>query len=168
MMNCLFLNPPRRDNIIMVKEGRCMQRKGAWGYIMAPVTMVTIATLLRDDGHSVTVMDCPAQGMPFTSIQASVSRLSPDVVFINTSTPSIDDDVFAARYIKDSSPRPLTTVLFGIHPSCCYQELLENTAVDYCIIGEPEFTARELAGAIANRENLHSVAGIAFLDEFGT
>lgn len=162
-MNCLFLNPPMRNATIMVKEGRCMQRKGAWGYIMSPVTMVTLATLLHSKGHSVTVMDCPADGTAFPAMLETVNHLSPDIVYINTSTPTIADDLHAARCIKLRAPAPPMTVLFGIHPSNRYAELLEDGA-DCCIIGEPEMTALELADAIACGTSLHQVAGIAFHD----
>src|SRR5512138_3872499 len=92
-MRVMILNPPTRDGTVMVKEGRCMQRKGAWGYVMSPVTMVTMATLLRDAGHAVSVMDCPADGTSFRAMVAAAGRLSPDLVFVNTSTPTIEDDV---------------------------------------------------------------------------
>jgi anaerobic magnesium-protoporphyrin IX monomethyl ester cyclase len=116
-MNILILNPPRHDNILMVKEGRCMQRKGAWGYIMSPVTMVTMATLLRDCGHTVSVLDAPAEGVDFPAMLETVSRTAPEIIYINTSTPTIDDDMDAAKCIKERSNHQITTVLFGIHPS---------------------------------------------------
>lgn len=167
-MNILLLNPPSRNNTIMVKEGRCMQRKGAWGYMMAPVTMVTIATLLRNCGHTVTVIDCPAERVNFAAMLASVCQITPDIIFINTSTPTIDDDLHAAHRIKKNCPDPPVTALFGIHPSCRYAELLQpDSGIDVCIIGEPEFTARDFAEAIRTDADLHMVAGIAFLDTSG-
>ncbi|MDO8282434.1 MAG: radical SAM protein [Thermodesulfovibrionia bacterium] len=166
LMNCLILNPPRRDNIVMVKEGRCMQRKGAWGYIMAPVTMVTIATLLRERGHTVNVMDCPATSDTVHTMLTNVRSFDPHIVFINTSTPTIEDDIYAAACIKEESPNSIATVLFGIHPSCQYKEILQaENGVDYCIIGEPEFAARDLVEALAGGDKLHSTPGIAFLDD---
>lgn len=53
-----------------------MQRRGAWGYMMAPVTMVTMATLLRDCGHAVSALDCPAEGTVFAAMLAAVRRMS--------------------------------------------------------------------------------------------
>jgi radical SAM superfamily enzyme YgiQ (UPF0313 family) len=146
----------------MVKEGRCMQRKGAWGYVMAPVTMVTMATLLRDDGHHVAVMDCPAEGTTFRTMLETVPRGAPDLVLVNTSTPTIDDDALAARSLKQRcSPSP-TTVLFGIHPSCRPEDALPaDGGVDACILGEPELTARALAAALARGEAIDSLSGIA-------
>ncbi|MBF0327637.1 MAG: radical SAM protein [Nitrospirae bacterium] len=163
-MNILILNPPQRDNIIMVKEGRCMQRKGAWGYIMSPITIVTMGTLLRNNGHIVTIKDCPASGTSFSEMLASIALIAPDIVYINTSTPTIDDDIYAAKCIKKQNNHSAIIVLFGIHPSCQYPTLLTENCVDFCIIGEPEYTALDLAASIKLKSNLNSVAGIAFLD----
>lgn len=165
-MNCLFLNPPRRDGVIMVKEGRCMQRKGAWGYIMSPLSMVTTATLLSDLGHTVKVMDCPATGELFPDMLQLVYNISPDIVIINTSTPTIADDLHAAKCIKTQSINSVTTVLFGIHPSCLYAQLLQpDNGVDFCVIGEPEHAIRDLVDVIANSGDPGKVEGIAYLNE---
>ncbi len=167
-MKILVLNPPTRDGVVMVKEGRCMQRKGAWGYVMSPVTMVTMATLLRDDGHFVSVLDCPADGTSFRSMIAAVRRLSPELVFINTSTPTIEDDVAAAAELVAACVPAPRTVLFGIHPSCLPLEHLHaGGGVDACIVGEPEVTSRELTSAIARGGDPREVDGIAFLDASG-
>jgi len=164
-MNVLILNPPNRDNIVMVKEGRCMQRRGAWGYIMSPVTMVTLATLLREHGHTVTVLDCPAREDTMSDMFRFVSQIQPEVVLINTSTPTIDDDIYAAQAIKERSSVPVTTVLFGIHPSCRYTDLLvEGGPVDYCLIGEPEHSALDLVNSLARGESPEGVPGIAYMD----
>lgn len=146
-----------------------MQRKGAWGYIMAPVTMVTMATMLRNFGHSVSILDSPAEGLDFPAVLTAVELISPDIVYINTATPTIDDDAYAAECIKNISAKPAITVLYGIHPSCRYSELMQkHSAIDVCIIGEPEYTARDLAAAFSTDADLHSVTGIAFIDQSRT
>jgi anaerobic magnesium-protoporphyrin IX monomethyl ester cyclase len=161
-MRILVLNPTRRDAVTMVKEGRCMQRKGAWGYVMAPVTMVTMATLLRDDGHDVAVMDCPAEGTTFDAMLDAARDAAPDLLLVNTSTPTIDDDALAAAEVKRRSPKPVSTVLFGIHPSCRHDDLLyADSGVDACIVGEPELAARDVAAALAAGRGLEGVAGLA-------
>jgi radical SAM superfamily enzyme YgiQ (UPF0313 family) len=161
-MNVLFLNPPSLDGTVMVKEGRCMQRKGAWGYVMSPVTMVTMATWARMDGHEVSVLDCPAEGMTLAAMLERVARFAPDLLLVNTSTPSIDDDLAAATAARARCARPPTVALYGIHPTCAFQEILAvDGGVDCCVVGEPEVTVRELIAALARHEPLASVTGIA-------
>lgn len=152
----------------MVKEGRCMQRSGAWGYVMAPVTMVTMATMARMDGHQVAVMDCPADGTTFQAMLDAVGRAAPDVVYVNTSTPSIADDLVAASRVKATFANPPKVAVFGIHPTVCFEELLApGTGIDCCVLGEPELTVRELTAALARGTSPQSVPGIAYRDATG-
>lgn len=46
-MRVLFLNPPPVEGINVVREGRCMQRTGAWTSVWAPVSLATTAAVLR-------------------------------------------------------------------------------------------------------------------------
>lgn len=164
-MKILLLNPPSRDGTVMVKEGRCMQRKGAWGYVMAPITLVTTATLLRASGHAATVMDCPADGTSIDDAVASVRRLSPDLVLLNTSTPTIESDLAAADAVQAGVASRPTIVAIGIHPSVRPADLLgPGSAVSACIVGEPEYTARDLAATLERGGDLREVAGLALRD----
>lgn len=161
-MNVLILNPPRRDGVVMVKEGRCMQRKDAWCYVMSPITMVTMATMLRGDGHNVLVIDAGVELNDFGRLFERVKKFRPDVALINTSTPTIDDDVHAARSLKEHCGSEVVTALFGIHVSVHYADVLKaGNGVDYCVIGEPEWTARELVAALANGGNPGKVRSLA-------
>lgn len=144
-----------------------MQRKGAWGYVMAPVTMVTLGTLLREDGHEVRVIDAPARGMSFEAATEAARAFAPELVLVNTSTPSIADDLAAARELEAALGDGTTTALFGIHPSSEHRELL-GEGVDLCVVGEPELTVRELAAALARGADPRGIAGLAYLDEHGT
>lgn len=145
-----------------------MQRKGAWGYVMAPVTMVTMATMARQDGHEATVLDCPAEGMTFPTMLDRVAHLAPDAVFVNTSTPSIDDDLSAAAAIVARCRRRPTLALYGIHPTTRFEEILaKGGEVDCCVLGEPELTVQALTAALARGEPPSSVAGIAHRDADG-
>lgn len=145
-----------------------MQRREAWGYVMAPVTMVTMATLLREQGHEVRVMDCPAQDQPLPAALEEAAAFGPGLVLVNTSTPSIDDDLFAVEQLRARLGASIRIALFGIHPSARHQELLAaGRGVDCCLVGEPEHTARDLAAALAAGGAVAGVDGLAFLDEAG-
>jgi radical SAM superfamily enzyme YgiQ (UPF0313 family) len=113
-------------------------------------------------------MDCPAEGTGFAAMLEGTARQGPDLVFVNTSTPTIDDDVAAAAALKAGAAPPPRTVLFGIHPSSQFGELLRpGSGVDACVIGEPEVTACDLVATLGRGGGLGEVAGLAFLDEAG-
>ncbi|MDD5067482.1 MAG: radical SAM protein [bacterium] len=164
-MKILILNPPTRDRTVMVKEGRCMQREGAWGYVMSPVTMVTMATLLKKNGHSVKVIDAGVDINDFSELLSRVKEFGPAVILINTSTPTIEDDLFTVQYLKKNTGNETLFVLFGIHVSVLYRDILEHHPdADICIIGEPEITVRDLVSALEKKTDLSSIDGLVFRD----
>lgn len=161
-----IVNPPNAARIVMVKEGRCMQRQDAWGYVMAPVTMVTMGTKLRDCGHTVSVLDATVSANDVDLALRLVAEGQPRIVFINTSTPTIDDDLAFAAALKRRMGDSVVTALFGIHPSVMYADLLgREPSLDFCVLGEPELTALELTDAVASGGDCSSVAGLAWLEQ---
>ena len=164
-MNVSIVNPPNAAHIVMVKEGRCMQRREAWGYVMAPVTMVTMATLLRDGGHAVSVIDAAADEADIEAVLERVTGSAPDLVLINSSTPTIDDDLRFAGILKRRTAGRAVTALFGIHPTVMHADLLQREpGLDFCVVGEPELTARKLADALEAGGDGTAVPGLAWLD----
>lgn len=173
-MKVLIVNPPREDGIAMIKEGRCMQRRDAWGYVMAPVTMVTMAGLIRErrPDIEVQVLDAVVACEDFNDALDLSAAHEADLILINTTTPTIDHDMLfatglAARRPRgasgDASPR---IAAFGIHVSVLPEQLLRQwPALDLCLIGEPEFTALELSEALADGGPLDRVPGLAWLDD---
>jgi radical SAM superfamily enzyme YgiQ (UPF0313 family) len=64
-----------------------------------------------------------------------------------------------------SVDKDITTVLIGLHPSTRPVDCLMHLNIDFVVIGEPEQTVFELAGALeqGNVEGLEEVRGIAFI-----
>jgi radical SAM superfamily enzyme YgiQ (UPF0313 family) len=162
-MKATIVNPPNAARIVMVKEGRCMQRKEAWGYVMAPVTMVTMATMLRDAGHRVSVLDAVVDANDFEAALGVVAGEKPDLAFVNTSTPTIEDDLRFAEELKKRMNGRVATAAYGIHPTVMHEDVLRRRPLlDFCVIGEPEVTALELANALAEGADAARVPGLAW------
>jgi len=45
-MRILLINPPASKNVEMVREGRCMQRKGAWSAVWAPISLAYLGAFI--------------------------------------------------------------------------------------------------------------------------
>ena len=88
-MKALLINPPAVDNVKIVREGRCMQRQEAWGTSWAPLTLAIIASILRDAGLTVSLKDCSNDGITFEDLKKIIRDFRPEIVIVNTSTPSI-------------------------------------------------------------------------------
>ena len=98
-MKVYLLNPPAPQGVKMVREGRCMQRKGAWGAVWAPITLALLGAVLKQHKHEVMLSDCITEEINFDQLEQRFSDWKPDLVIINTATPSIISDLSAAAKI---------------------------------------------------------------------
>src|SRR3989338_5826722 len=99
-MKAYLLNPPAVAGVKMVREGRCMQRKGAWTTVWPPISLAQIASVLREDGCEVFMNDCIVEEINEEKVLAIIKEKKPDLVIINTATASIKNDLAIASLIK--------------------------------------------------------------------
>ncbi|MCL5883473.1 MAG: B12-binding domain-containing radical SAM protein [Actinobacteria bacterium] len=167
MKKILFLNPPPFEGINVVREGRCMQRTGAWTSVWAPVSLATTAAVVREAGFEPMIADCSVEDMDEAGLSALISSWQPDMVVINTATPSIDSDIAVSSLAKAAYPETRTLAM-GIHPSALPESCFEMDAeLDMVVRGEPEYTIREAATALRDGKPLDGVAGLLYRGEDG-
>jgi len=160
-MKILFINPP--TNVSMVKEGRCMQRKGAWTAVWAPITLATSAALLRDSGFDVRIIDCSVEVLTLEEVCDICRQYKPDLVIINTATPSIESDLNFAAVVKDLNLGEIKVAAIGIHVSVLAEECLKmQSRLDFVVRGEAEFTLKELAEALRSKGEISKVKGVSY------
>lgn len=131
--------------------------------------------MLEDAGHEVKVIDSCAYGYDLEATLRAVAEFKPKMAVIDTSTPSICSDVNTGAEIKKILP-DCFVVLMGTHPSALPEDTLQlNYAIDAVVVGEADYTVKELAQKLlqvdfqavrsdtAYRNNLlSSVDGIAY------
>jgi len=161
-MNILILNPPAADDVKIVREGRCMQRQEAWGTSWAPLSLATIAAILRDSGFSVRLLDCSNDDINFDQLTDIIRDYRPELVIVNTSTPSIDWDLKVSDCANTVDP-DIKTVFFGIHVSALPGEVFKmNTNVRFIANGEPEYVLRDFALAIRDERPFKDIEGLIY------
>jgi len=159
-MKVYFINPPA--TIQINREGRCMIRKSAWTFTFPPISLASCVAVLRERGFGVKITDCIAEGINFSILSEEIKKYNPDLVILNTATPSIVSDIKVADSIKKIDPIIKVGVI-GIHPSSLPNETFGiSKSLDYIIRGEPEFTIRDLALALDNNQPLSKVEGISY------
>jgi radical SAM superfamily enzyme YgiQ (UPF0313 family) len=158
-----FINPPVKDpKIKMIREGRCMQRSGTWTAIWAPYSLCIAAAILEEQGIECKVSDCVVEEMNFSGLEKEILEFKPNAIIINTSTPSIWNDLSTASLAKKIN-KYILTVTIGIHPSEKVQECFDfEKNLDLIIRGEPEETFKELFNLISNKKNFSKVKGISY------
>jgi anaerobic magnesium-protoporphyrin IX monomethyl ester cyclase len=164
-MKVYLLNPPASNGVTMVREGRCMQRKGAWTTVWPPVTLATIAAMLRNEGMEVRLDDCSVEEIGFDVLRARIAGYRPDLLVINTATASIYSDLKCAGLAKEASPG-IRTACIGIHVTSLPGEAFTiEPGMDYVVRGEPEECVVELARALSTGGALAGIRGLSWKED---
>lgn len=160
-MKVHLINPPSPGEFGFTREGRCMQKEGVWTTTWPPITLTETAALLRERGHEVHVNDCSVEGVDKEKLKGILQDFSPDLLVINTTTPSLNFDMTILPLAKEILPESKIAA-FGIHVGALPDESFAMTdALDYIIRGEPELTVADLADKLAKREDPSSVPGLS-------
>ncbi|MDD5129854.1 MAG: radical SAM protein [Candidatus Omnitrophica bacterium] len=162
-MKVYLVNPPACDGIKMVREGRCMQRKGAWTTVWPPVTLATMAAMFLKEGIEVKLDDCIVGNISFDQLKLNIRQFDPDLLVINTATASINSDLSCAKIAKEVSAR-IKTLAFGLHVTALPDESLKSQpALDFVIRGEPEFCLLETVRALKDScLKINTIKGLSY------
>jgi len=168
-------NPPWR------KGERLGVRAGArWAFTMAagkgskvppyvpfPFFLAYAAAVLEQAGVEVRLVDAIAAGIETGAFLREIADLGPDLVLLETSTPSLYSDLALSQEINRQVPTA-KLALCGPHVSALPVQTLEMTqVVDFVLVGEYEYTLRHLAACLEGGEHLGEVLGLAWRDADG-
>ena len=153
-MHILLINPGWEGLI----SGRGRRYNRAW----PPLDLLNCAAILETDGHQVELIDARACRIAAETIGQKAEYF--DRVFITSSPidrwqcPNLDIDCFleAVRHL----PADRTHIL-GAHGTLLPEPVLRQTGARSVVLGEPEFTVRDLCRST----NLAEVPGIAYLEK---
>ncbi len=161
-MRILSLNPPFFDKFSREMRSPAVTKSGTLYY---PMWLSYASGLLEKEGHIVDILDAPALSLSLQDVTIKAMAFKPDMVMMNTSTPSIYNDINVAGELKKAIPG-LFTFLVGPHVSAMAEDTLNHSNfVDAVAIGEFDYTALDLVNALINKNNLSTVKGIAFKKE---
>jgi radical SAM superfamily enzyme YgiQ (UPF0313 family) len=154
-MKILILNPPSKD--VFVKEGRC-EYKAEVGLVYPPYTLAIIAAIAREK-HEVKVIDAIGERKTYEKVQNEYKNFKPDYLIVNTSTPTIKNDLEIIKKLKKI--HNAKTVLIEIHPSYFSKDIIKLPFIDFIARGEPEITIKELL----SKRNLINIKGLTFKND---
>lgn len=164
-MKVLFLNPPfmsQYGKFSREQRSPAVTKSGTFYY---PMWLCYAAGLLEKHGFKVKVLDAPAKRMNTEEVLLIAKEFAPALTVVDTSTPSIFNDVNISAKIKNLIGGFI--VLVGTHPSALPQETLNiDFSIDAVARKEYEYTILELASLIKNeqlsQEELGKVEGLSF------
>ncbi len=158
-MNILFLNPPFIGRFSRTSRSPAVTKGGTLYY---PIWLAYAVGVAEQAGHNVMFLDAPADGLDLDDVFDKIGDFVPDLSIVDTSTPSIYNDVKVAEEIKKKYPLAFT-VLVGTHPSALPEDTLKlSSSIDAVAVGEYDYTILDLAGALKDKQPLEDVAGLVF------
>ena len=153
-----MLNPPFLPRYSRQSRSPCITKGGTFYY---PYYLAYATGNLEKHGFQTKLVDAVANEWSKDETLEFVKKFRPDIVFVDTSTPSIYNDANIASGIKDLGVVHVSLV--GTHPTRIPGETMNiSKNIDSVCRGEYDETVVELAKAIENFKDLKKVKGISY------
>ena len=101
-MKIWVLNPPFLPKFSRGQRSPAVTKSGT---IYFPMWLAACVGVLEEAGHEVTFTDAPAQGHDLNTTLATGRRTQPRLVVMDTSTPSIINDLRVAERVRDQAEK---------------------------------------------------------------
>ncbi|NLB64460.1 MAG: radical SAM protein [Fibrobacter sp.] len=159
-MKICFLNPPFHPMFSRESRSPSVTKSST---LYWPMFLAYAAGCTEADGNEIQLLDSPAMELDLEQTLAKMAEFEPQAVVVNVSTPSILNDLEVVHAIKQRFAVPIA--IMGTHATAEPLESLEMMeSLDFCIIGEADFTVRELVRHWRGDgvKQLDMIAGIAW------
>ncbi len=158
-MNVLTLNPPFHPKYSRGQRSPAVIKSGVVYY---PIWLGYATGVLEQNSFNVKLVDASAAGHDLAYVRDLIEQFRPRLVVMDTSTPSIYNDVEIAQAIKAQVPDTFIA-LVGPHVTALPEETLRiSPVVDAVARGEYDYTIRDLALAVDSGAAWDSVAGLTW------
>ncbi len=163
-LKILTLNAPFHPKFSRSQRSPAVIKSGVMYY---PIWLAYATGVLEQDGFEVRLIDAPADGLSLEKVQELVQDFQPGMIVIDTSTPSIQNDLQVAEAFKQQFPHT-TIMMVGPHVTALPEETLQaSNAVQAVARGEYDYTVRDVARTLEAGEDLGEVPGLTYRDEDG-
>ena len=157
-MKALFLNPPYLPQFSRGQRSPQVTKSGTFYY---PIWLAYAAGAVEADGHDLQLVDAIADDLDMEDIIKNISTFKPDLIIVDTSTPSIENDARIAETLKNKVTNSIVG-LVGPHVASTPVETLNNYPwVDFVTIKEYDETLREVARALDDGDDWSNIKGLA-------
>jgi len=161
-MKIVMLNPPFLNRYSKSSRSPGVGKSGT---IYFPLWLSYATGVLDKEGHEVKIIDAPAKNLSIEDTLKKVVDFKPELVVIDTSTPSIYSDLEFAKLIR-SKCQTVKICLVGTHATSCVHEILPECSafVDFIARHEYDYTIRELVTKLNDSSKYRNIKGISFCE----
>jgi anaerobic magnesium-protoporphyrin IX monomethyl ester cyclase len=156
----VVLNPPFKHHFSRQSRSPGVSFGGTLYY---PYYLAYATGVLEQAGFDEILIDAIANKWDHSQTLSVLESLRPDLLIMDTSTPSILNDLDFASKIKSKNP-DLHLNVVGTHPTAMPEWTLKhNDAVDSVCLSEYDYTVRDLAFALKDGENdFQKIEGLVY------
>jgi len=127
-----------------------------------PLGLAHIASVCKQNGHEVKILDAYALKLPLDEIEGIFSEFSPHILCVSLWTATFESELEGVRILK-SIKDDLIVIVGGPHMDLYARETMERYRfIDYGVIGEGEQTMQELLSALSQGRSLEHINGVIF------
>ena len=164
-MKIYMLNPPFHKKFSRPQRSPAVIKSGVMYY---PIWLAYATGVLEKAGFGVQLVDAPARGFDLKVVLQQIDEFKPRLVVLDTSTPSIDNDLRIAESIHAKIPKAYI-VLVGPHVTALPDEVLSSSsAVNIVARGEYDYTLRDIAECLEDNCDLSAIEGISYRSSDGS
>lgn len=149
----LLINPPFDYGKFETASSRC-----------PPLGLAYVAAYLEKFGHKVKILDAFVLALTYEQIQKEIEDTKPEIVGITGATTCYSMMMDIAKLVKKINPKT-PVVVGGPHATIMPESCFANGCVDYVVVGEGEYTAKELFETIIAKKSVEDIAGIAYVKD---
>ena len=137
-------------------------------YMPFPFFLAYAAAVLEEADQEVLLVDGIAEGIREKDFIQRIASFGPKLIILEVSTISIDVDLSLVKDLRKMVGKDTKIGLVGLHAYMYEKAFLEeNPIVDFVLIGEYEYTLKELVERLEKVRALEGVPGLIFRDSGG-
>ncbi len=161
-MKVFLLNPPYKTELGKFSRASRSPAITKSGTIYNPIWLAYACAYLEKNGHECKLFDSCSELVNLQDTIKLIKEFNPQFIVLDTSTPSIKEDIHCAEEIKKVLPN-VHICLVGTHPSVLTDEVLDmSNSIDSVARHEYDVTVVDLANAIETNRDLATVDGISY------
>lgn len=161
-MRVFLLNPPFKTELGKFSRASRSPAITKSGTIYNPLWLAYATAYLEKNKHEVVLFDSCAEQVDLKGTISKIEEFNPKLIVLDTSTPSIKEDVRCAEEIKKVLPNA-HICLVGTHPTILVDEVLDmSESIDSIARHEYDATLVDLANALEEGRDLSTVDGISY------
>jgi anaerobic magnesium-protoporphyrin IX monomethyl ester cyclase len=170
-MRVVLVNSPwiRDGDRYSVKAGarwaHIRTRRKTIPYYPFPFAMAYATAVLKQDGNDAVLIDAIAEELTTEQCLDKIKNLGPDLLVLETSTPSIQSDLGFCKTAFELIGKPI--VFSGPHATALPEETLDRSQGFAVLRGEFDYTLRDLVRALSESKSMETVQGLTWKGKHG-